>query len=56
MRERGIGLTIHCNDDSYTEATDRLDRHCKIRKYANILKILLMTYVVMVTDGKSIID
>ncbi len=32
--EKGrIGLTIHCNGDDVITATERLDRHCQVRKY-----------------------
>lgn len=33
ISEASSGLTIHCNDDSYSEAAKRLDRHCELRKY-----------------------
>ncbi|HNP36035.1 MAG TPA: SEC-C metal-binding domain-containing protein [Woeseiaceae bacterium] len=32
--EKGrVGLTIHCNSDDVVTATERLDRHCQVRKY-----------------------
>ena len=33
IREGSTGLTIHCNDDPNSEAAQRLDRHCELRKY-----------------------
>ena len=33
ISEGSTGLTIHCNNDSDSEAAKRLDRHCEVRKY-----------------------
>lgn len=33
ISEGSSGFTIHCNDESDTEAAKRLDRHCELRKY-----------------------
>ncbi len=33
ISEGSTGLTIHCNDDPDSEAAQRLDRHCELRKY-----------------------
>ncbi|MEW6521397.1 MAG: SEC-C metal-binding domain-containing protein [Thermodesulfobacteriota bacterium] len=33
ISEGSTGLTIHCNDSPNSEAVQRLDRHCEIRKY-----------------------
>jgi hypothetical protein len=33
ISEGSTGLTIHCNDNPNSEAAQRLDRHCELRKY-----------------------